>query len=1027
MANIRKIITLLGQKHNYKNLGEIFIESTEEEKEDIIKALGLDEILVPGGGLIPKYSLDITSDKPLFITKDFDITLSGQVYNFFESVPDSSVTKWTWTRDSGDTAADTTWALGKNTKKITLSVSDFPGIAVKDITFSLTAQIGERLASDTITFSKSQILSKLQIKSTAGVFLDNTPDKAILSAESDAVIESYAWYLNNIYRANTKEFRLNYSDVAPGTVSEIKLEVVTDIGENLTDTISIPRVKNGVNGVGVPGPAGQDGESTYTWVKYADDVVGTNMSDLPIKVDGESREYLGLAPNKNTPVESDNYLDYTWSKYIGESSLMWVKYSIYYNGRDTDGDVNMQDAPYTDVGGGVRENMVYMGIAYNQTTTTESNIPEDYLWSKVLGDDGHSGYTLELSNDNISIPALGDGTIPNPTVAFSLATTDVDLYYGNDLVDEEEYTITYTTSPGLTVSGSFGNHTIRVTGMTADVGEVVVKARAANDINKVLNTATFSISKVRGSSSYEILASSSVIKVNSNAGAGQTVDPVSINVKVQINTGETVSDFSGGTLTYRYLYAGSPDPNPDGTPYDRINPFIINNDGDPIFLEFKFFHPNTGALVDIERIPFVRDGVNGLTVEFRYRKNTDPLVAPSLDRSDPNPTGWTIAAPTMDIGDALWMTKVNKYQQGGAMVGQWDIPVRVSGTPGSAGEQGLNGTTGPSPRLLEFVPGASYENGDKYIDYAYFRSSNTSTEGWYTVKLPTNHTPGTKVTVVYPGGIPDVVNSFVKAPFTKEMSFGTVVAEQANLAGFLFRNQVLQSQSGSNMAACHPDSGQQKPNLSLDGLTGIIKFLDRMVMDKTGIILKDDCGVRRMAFQWGATGIPILKFFAEDGITVTWEAGQNGYQQIIVIAKDNIYTPVNLTLMSADLNVVPTTIPLDQSNYYYCKDEDNNYTFDSAGWVQDHPKTSCILTRGTDVLPNAQPNPIPITENYKYFKLDNKEEYIVNGWYIEERAFVNNTSVPVKMSAQYIKIVNGVKVDYIMVSRALGIIKPCVI
>lgn len=1025
----RKIITLLGQRHNYKDLGEIFTEASEEEKEAILYSLGLDT-LVSTDGVIPRYRIDIISDKPVFIQKDYNIIITGKVYNFFDLVPDTVLREYIWTRDSGNTILDQAWAVGKNTQSLVLKKEDFPNIENKNTIFKLKVTIGGRSAEDIITFTKNQTLGKIQIKSTTQVFLDNSPATAELSLETESEIESYAWYINNSYRGNSETFTIDYSDIVPGSVGVIKVEATTPSGEILTDTYSIPRVRNGVNGVGVVGPPGEDGETTYTWIKYADDDQGTDMSDLPIKVDGTAREYLGLAVNKTTPGESNNYLDYTWSKYIGESSLMWIKYSIYPNGRDTDGDVSMQDAPYTDIGGGVRENMVYMGIAYNQSTTIESNIPEDYMWAKILGDDGHSGYTLDLTNDNTSIPSLPDGTIENPTVAFSLAKTKVSLFYGNDIVSRSEYTISYTTSIGLSVEATDSNHSIKVTSMTTDVGEVVIKAHAANDINKIIGTATFNISKLKGTAIYEILASSSIIKVNSNAGAGQTIVPTALNVKVQINTGQSVTDFNGGVLTYRYIYPGSPDPNPDGTPYDRSTPFTIDNSGDPIFLEFKFFHPNTGALVDVERIPFVRDGVNGLTVEFRYRKNTDPLTAPSLDRSDPNPTGWTIAAPTMGIGDSLWMTKANKYSQGGAMVGQWDIPVRVSGTPGNpgtAGPPGINGTSGPSPRLLEFVPGATYENGDKYIDYAYFRSSNTSIEGWYTVKLPTNHTPGTKVTVVYPGGIPDVVNSFVKAPFTKEMSFGTVVAEQANLAGFLFRNQVLQSQSGSNMAACHPDSGQQKPNLSLDGLAGIIKFLDRMVMDKTGIILKDDCGVRRMAFQWGATGVPILKFFAEDGITVTWEAGQNGYQQIVVIAKDNIYTPVNLTLMSTNLGVVPTTIPTDQSNYYYCKDEDNNYTFDSAGWVQDHPKTSCILTRGTDVLPNAQPNPIPITENSKYFKLDNNQEYITDGWYIDERAFINTTYVPAKMSAQYVKIVNGVRVDSILISRALGSIKLCVI
>lgn len=892
----RKIITLLGQKHNYKDLGEIFTEATEEEKEAILYSLGLDTLVSTGGGVIPRYRIDITSNKPVFIQKDYNITITGKVYNFFDLVPDTILREYAWTRDSGNVDLDTAWAVGKTTESLVLKKEDFPNIENKNTTFKLKVTIGGRTAEDSITFTKNQTLGKIQIKSTTQVFLDNTPSTATLSIETESEVESYGWYIDNYYRGNSKTFTIDYSDIAPGAVGVIKAEVTTPSGEILTDTYSIPRVKNGVNGQGVQGPKGETGKATYTWIKYADDAVGTDMSDLPIKPNGVAREYLGLATNRDSPTESNNFRDYSWSKYIGESSLMWIKYSIYYNGRDTDGDVSMQDTPYTDVGGGVRENMVYMGIAYNQETTTESNIPEDYLWAKILGDDGHSGYTLDLSNDNVSVPALGDGSVPKPEVAFSLANTTLSLYYGNDLVSPTEYDISYVATPGLTILATIANHKVQVTNMSTDVGEIVFKVHPKNDPSKTLSSATFSIVKVKGSSSYEILASSNIIKINSNAGAGQTIEPVSINVKVQINTGQSVADYLGGVLTYRYIYEDSADPNPDGTPYDRVNPFIINNDGDPLFLEFKFFHPITGSLVDVERIPFVRDGVNGLTVEFRYKKNTDPIVAPTIDRSVDAPTGWTIAAPDVAMGEALWMTKVNKYSQGGAIVGLWDVPVRISGTPGnpgapgtpgSNGAPGINGTTGPSPRLLEFVTGASYENGEKYIDYAYFRSSNSSTEGWYTVKLPVGHTPGTKVTVVYPGGIPNVVSSFVKAPFTKEMSFGTVVAEQANLAGFLFRNQVLQSQTGSNMAVCHSESGQHKPNLSLDGLSGVIKFLDRMIIDKSGIVLKDDCGVRRMAFQWGLMGVPILKFFAEDGITVTWEAGKDGY----VVVTEGTRTP----------------------------------------------------------------------------------------------------------------------------------------
>lgn len=65
----------------------------------------------------------------------------------------------------------------------------------------------------------------------------------------------------------------------------------------------------GADGVqGVQGPPGSNGQTTYTWVKYADDAMGNGMSDLP-----DGKRFLGLAYNKTTATESTNKADYGWS------------------------------------------------------------------------------------------------------------------------------------------------------------------------------------------------------------------------------------------------------------------------------------------------------------------------------------------------------------------------------------------------------------------------------------------------------------------------------------------------------------------------------------------------------------------------------------------------------------------------------------------------------------------------------------------------------------------------------------------
>lgn len=63
---------------------------------------------------------------------------------------------------------------------------------------------------------------------------------------------------------------------------------------------------------GQPGPPGANGESLFTWIKYADSPT-SGMDDL-----STGKAYIGLAYNKPSSVESKDYADYTWSLIKGE-------------------------------------------------------------------------------------------------------------------------------------------------------------------------------------------------------------------------------------------------------------------------------------------------------------------------------------------------------------------------------------------------------------------------------------------------------------------------------------------------------------------------------------------------------------------------------------------------------------------------------------------------------------------------------------------------------------------------------------
>ena len=136
---------------------------------------------------------------------------------------------------------------------------------------------------------------------------------------------------------------------------------------------------------GSQGPIGPDGLPRYTWLKYADSPT-SGMSDSPT-----NKNYIGLAYNKTSIIESNDYADYYWSLIRGpegaqgvpgpsgengEPTYVWIKYATDVTGS------GMSDSP---------TNKDYIGFAYNKNTSVESSNPEDYSWSLIKGPKGDKG------------------------------------------------------------------------------------------------------------------------------------------------------------------------------------------------------------------------------------------------------------------------------------------------------------------------------------------------------------------------------------------------------------------------------------------------------------------------------------------------------------------------------------------------------------------------------------------------------------------------------------------------------------
>lgn len=129
------------------------------------------------------------------------------------------------------------------------------------------------------------------------------------------------------------------------------------------------------------------------------------------------------------------------------SKYIWVKYSQNANG-----------VPLTDDPTGA----VYIGIAYNKDSIEESNNPDDYSWSKILGDKGEDAYTIILSNENISFSVSYEDNLAIGDQSF---TTDVRVFYG--ATERDDFVIgEIGSSNGITVSKTVNSVALSVTDST---------------------------------------------------------------------------------------------------------------------------------------------------------------------------------------------------------------------------------------------------------------------------------------------------------------------------------------------------------------------------------------------------------------------------------------------------------------------------------------------------------------------------------------------------------------------------------
>lgn len=185
-----------------------------------------------------------------------------------------------------------------------------------------------------------------------------------------------------------------------------------------------------ITGEGIPGPPGDNGVTYYTWVRYADDLYGNGMSDSP-----NGKYYIGLAFNKESPIESSNPREYQWSKYRGDDGTPGINGE---DGKTTYFHVKYSSVPNPTSSWEMTETpSKYIGT-YVDFLMQDSTNPRDYAWTQFQGDPGQNGIPGTNGHDgrtsylHIAYANSADGNTDFST------TVSVGKTYMGQYVDYEE-------------------------------------------------------------------------------------------------------------------------------------------------------------------------------------------------------------------------------------------------------------------------------------------------------------------------------------------------------------------------------------------------------------------------------------------------------------------------------------------------------------------------------------------------------------------------------------------------------------
>lgn len=116
------------------------------------------------------------------------------------------------------------------------------------------------------------------------------------------------------------------------------------------------------------------------------------------------------------------------------------------------------------------------------------------------------------------------------------------------------------------------------------------------------------------------------------------------------------------------------------------------------------------------------DGKPGAYTDFKYKTHIRGQSPALLDRTVRNPDGWSDTPPTLFVGYELWMIQA-EIDYNNDLIGEWSIPVRISGEKGEKGDPGQDGEDGQDGQ--DGAPGIDGRDGLMVYPAGYFDAATT--------------------------------------------------------------------------------------------------------------------------------------------------------------------------------------------------------------------------------------------------------------------------------------------------------------